>query len=62
MLRAANLGEQADTTAAVVGQIAGALYGAGSIPDNGLDRPTWHQRIERMAGDLFDAGLIGLAV
>lgn len=32
VLRAANLGDDADTTAAIVGQIAGAHYGVGAIP------------------------------
>ena len=31
-LLAANLGDDADTTAAIYGQIAGAYYGAGAIP------------------------------
>ena len=55
VLLAANLGEDADTTAAVAGQIAGALYGAASIPAEWLDQLAWRGRIERMAGDLFDA-------
>lgn len=33
VLRAANLGDDADTTAAIVGQIAGAHYGVQAIPD-----------------------------
>jgi ADP-ribosyl-[dinitrogen reductase] hydrolase len=32
VLRAANLGDDADTTAAVCGQLAGAFYGEGGIP------------------------------
>lgn len=32
VLMAANLGDDADTTAAIAGQIAGALYGMGGIP------------------------------
>lgn len=32
MLLAANLGDDADTVAAVTGQIAGALYGYASMP------------------------------
>jgi ADP-ribosyl-[dinitrogen reductase] hydrolase len=34
-LLAANLGEDADTTAAIYGQLAGACYGEGGIPDTG---------------------------
>jgi len=32
VLRACNLGDDADTTAAVAGQIAGAMYGHSNIP------------------------------
>lgn len=38
-LRAANLGEDADTTAAIYGQIAGAYYGASGIP------AAWRKRL-----------------
>lgn len=55
VLLAANLGEDADTTAAVAGQIAGALYGAAGIPAEWLDRLAWRGRIERLGGNLFDA-------
>ena len=34
MLRACNLGDDADTTAAVAGQIAGAMYGYSNIPQD----------------------------
>jgi ADP-ribosyl-[dinitrogen reductase] hydrolase len=33
VLKAANLGDDADTTSAVTGQLAGALYGYSSIPN-----------------------------
>ena len=33
MLLAANLADDADTVAAVTGQLAGALYGLNAIPD-----------------------------
>jgi ADP-ribosyl-[dinitrogen reductase] hydrolase len=42
ILTAANLGDDADTTAAICGQIAGAFYGARAIPDAWLD--VLHQR------------------
>ena len=38
VLMAANLGEDADTTAAVTGQLAGALYGLAAIPAEWIDR------------------------
>jgi ADP-ribosyl-[dinitrogen reductase] hydrolase len=53
VLLAANLGQDADTTAAVVGQLAGALYGASSIPDEWLSRLAWRERLEKVAQDLF---------
>ncbi len=37
VLTAANLGDDADTTAAICGQIAGAFYGAASIPADWLE-------------------------
>ncbi|NOY45138.1 MAG: ADP-ribosylglycohydrolase family protein, partial [Deltaproteobacteria bacterium] len=37
-LLAVNLGDDADTTAAVYGQIAGAYYGASGIPGEWLER------------------------
>lgn len=46
---AANLGEDADTTAAITGQLAGALYGAQVIPAGWLTKLAWRERIERMA-------------
>lgn len=39
VLRAANLGDDADTTAAIVGQIAGAHYGVQDIP------PGWREKL-----------------
>ena len=44
VLRAANLGDDADTTAAIVGQLAGAHYGKSGIPARWLVR--LHQRAE----------------
>jgi ADP-ribosyl-[dinitrogen reductase] hydrolase len=38
ILAAANLGDDADTTAAVCGQVAGAYYGEGGIPSRWLER------------------------
>ncbi len=56
ILLAANLGEDADTTAAVAGQIAGAVYGASGIPEEWLRLLAWRERIEDMAASLFEAG------
>ena len=49
VLLAANLGEDADTTAAITGQLAGALYGALGIPQRWRDRVAWEPRIREMA-------------
>jgi ADP-ribosyl-[dinitrogen reductase] hydrolase len=53
---AANLGEDADTTAAVAGQLAGALYGLSGIPEEWLSHLAWRERIIRTAEDLFSSG------
>jgi ADP-ribosyl-[dinitrogen reductase] hydrolase len=54
VLRAVNLGDDADTTGAIVGQIAGAFYGAESIPPSWLERLSMRDDIEEMAGKLFE--------
>ncbi|MFM2273726.1 MAG: hypothetical protein RL702_2791 [Pseudomonadota bacterium] len=51
---AANLGDDADTVAAITGQLAGALYGASAIPSRWLDRLAWCPRIANMARSLFE--------
>jgi ADP-ribosyl-[dinitrogen reductase] hydrolase len=56
ILLAANLGDDADTTAAVAGQLAGAIYGLSGIPREWLERLAWRPRIESLAGQLFEAG------
>lgn len=54
VLLAANLGEDADTTAAITGQLAGAIYGVDAIPRAWLDKLAWRVDIEKMADTLFD--------
>ncbi len=56
-LLAANLGDDADTTAAVFGQLAGAFYGESGIPAAWRARLAHHDLIVRFAGDLLDLGL-----
>ncbi len=56
VLLAANLGQDADTTAAVAGQIAGALYGASAIPADWLEKLAWRERLRNAAEQLFDDG------
>ncbi|HEV2557930.1 MAG TPA: ADP-ribosylglycohydrolase family protein [Microvirga sp.] len=53
MLLAANLGEDADTTAAVAGQLAGAVYGLSGLPPEWLERLAWRERITETAASLF---------
>ena len=54
ILMAANLGEDADTTAAVWGQLAGAHYGASAIPDQWLQLLVQRDEIARMAERLME--------
>lgn len=49
VLMAANLGDDADTTAAIVGQIAGAHHGVRSIPQRWLAKLHMRDEIDRLA-------------
>jgi ADP-ribosyl-[dinitrogen reductase] hydrolase len=49
---AANLGDDADTTAAVTGQIAGAFYGEAGIPAAWLEKLTKAKEIRKLADQL----------
>ena len=53
-LLAVNLGDDADTTAAIYGQIAGAYYGAESIPVAWRDQLTMAAEITSLADSLHD--------
>lgn len=53
VLRAANLGDDADTTAAITGQLIGALVGETGIPAEWLDRLAWRERITHLADRLI---------
>jgi ADP-ribosyl-[dinitrogen reductase] hydrolase len=53
VLTAANLGEDADTTAAIAGQLAGALHGASGIPAQWREKLAWHDRIVAYAEALL---------
>lgn len=55
VLSAANLGDDADTTAAVCGQVAGAYYGASSIPSRWLARLAQEPFIRELASRLHRA-------
>ena len=56
ILLAANLGDDADTVAAITGQLAGALYGASAIPLHWRARLAWHDKIEQLALTLLGEG------
>jgi ADP-ribosyl-[dinitrogen reductase] hydrolase len=49
-----NLGNDADTTGAIYGQLAGAFYGADAIPEDWVERLARHEFIAETADALFD--------
>ncbi|TQV87990.1 ADP-ribosylglycohydrolase family protein [Aliikangiella coralliicola] len=53
ILLAANIGNDADTTAAICGQIAGAYYGLDGIPQHWKSRLALYDEIDEMAVQLF---------
>lgn len=55
VLLAANLGDDADTTAAICGQIAGAHYGVHAIPAAWLDKLVMKEKIFAISEKLFRA-------
>ncbi len=57
-LLAANLGDDADTTAAVYGQLAGAFYGINGIPEDWRKLITELELIEQMAIKLMNTDYI----
>ncbi len=61
-LAVVNLGEDADTTGAVYGQIAGAYYGADSIPAEWVGKLAMRDLIEQRAAELHAMGLPNGAV
>ncbi len=58
VLLAANLGQDADTTAAITGQLAGALEGVSGIPSSWLSKLAWRPRITGMADALFARSIV----
>jgi len=52
VLLAANLGDDADTTAAIAGQVAGAFYGESGMPVKWLAILTMRQEIAELADRL----------
>jgi ADP-ribosyl-[dinitrogen reductase] hydrolase len=54
ILLAANLADDADSVAAVAGQIAGALYGMSGIPDEWVEKLAWSEHIQELGQKLFE--------
>ena len=54
VLAAVNLGDDADTTAAIYGQLAGAIYGVDDIPEEWLDKLYMREEITKLADGLLD--------
>ena len=52
-LLAVNLGDDADTTGAIYGQIAGAHYGVDAIPYHWLEKLAWREDISTLADQLY---------
>jgi ADP-ribosyl-[dinitrogen reductase] hydrolase len=61
ILKAANLGEDADTTAAITGQVAGAYYGVDGIPPEWLGKLAMRVMIESLSIQLMKSGLSPLS-
>lgn len=59
VLKAANLGDDADTTAAICGQLAGAFYGVQGIPAHWRERVQDREMIEQLADRLYAEALAG---
>ncbi len=58
VLTAVNLGGDSDTIGAVAGQIAGAIWGLESIPQEWLSNLYQQDRLINLAEQLFDASMI----
>ena len=56
VLLAANLGDDADTVAAITGQLAGALWGVEDIPADWLRKLAWREEIEQLGLRLMERG------
>ena len=57
IITAVNLGHDSDTIGAVVGQIAGAVWGLSGIPAKWVERLYDTQRIQDLGRTLFDTGI-----
>lgn len=59
VLKAANLGNDADTTAAICGQLAGAHYGVQGIPQAWREKIAMADTINQLSDQLYQAALLG---
>jgi ADP-ribosyl-[dinitrogen reductase] hydrolase len=59
-LAAVNLGDDADTTGAIYGQLAGAYYGLNNIPESWLARITFRDKIYSLAEQLYKLSQLGV--
>ncbi len=57
-LLAVNLGNDADTTGAIYGQLAGAYYGEAHIPQEWRDKLAMHEKIVHLAEQLYRAAQV----
>ncbi len=56
-LLAVNLGDDADTTGAIFGQLAGAYYGVNKIPENWRSKIAMYDKIEHLADQLLEQSI-----
>ena len=59
--RAASLGDDSDTAAAVAGQLAGAIWGYSAIPARWTKAVAWHDRLIEVADGLYELSGLGKA-
>lgn len=62
VILAANLGDDADTVAAVTGQLAGAIWGLAGIPEHWVSKLAWADEIVAKAEQLVHAGAMSAFV
>jgi ADP-ribosylglycohydrolase len=55
VLKAVNLGDDADTVGAVTGQVAGAIWGYSGIPETWTRRLAWNEKLIAIADRLWNA-------
>jgi ADP-ribosyl-[dinitrogen reductase] hydrolase len=58
LLLAVNMGDDADTTGAVYGQLAGAYYGVVGIPERWLSSLKHYDVIEKLVGKLYERSVV----